>query len=280
MLHRTIALIAFPDIDDCSSNSCQNGGICIDGVNEFSCSCTVGYRGTLCEEGLPTSCSDVTDMDLAKEGQAGIYIICTKHRTSCYEVFCYTDPDFGDGWVVFQRRFEQETQVDFDVDYEKYVEGFGVLTGEMWLGLQKIYELTNGRHNELLIELTDWGGLKRYALYYWFSLDSPEKKFKLNVDSSQFYGNAGDSLVCDVGYKFRAGGDDVCSKTYKGGWWFGEENCGLSNLNGPYKSLSYIENGDYKYERLPVDFWATWPRIGGDSRYYPMKETKMMFRNV
>ncbi|XP_019639767.1 PREDICTED: neurogenic locus notch homolog protein 1-like [Branchiostoma belcheri] len=37
------------DIDDCSSAPCQNGAVCQDGVNSFTCQCVPGYTGTLCE---------------------------------------------------------------------------------------------------------------------------------------------------------------------------------------------------------------------------------------
>ena len=36
------------DIDDCSPNSCQNGGTCIDDVNGFYCMCTDGWEGARC----------------------------------------------------------------------------------------------------------------------------------------------------------------------------------------------------------------------------------------
>nr|XP_039268068.1 cubilin-like [Styela clava] len=35
--------------NECSSNPCQNGGTCVDGINGYSCSCNSGYTGTNCE---------------------------------------------------------------------------------------------------------------------------------------------------------------------------------------------------------------------------------------
>jgi hypothetical protein len=35
--------------DECLSNPCVNGGICIDDVNSFTCRCLLGYSGPLCE---------------------------------------------------------------------------------------------------------------------------------------------------------------------------------------------------------------------------------------
>ena len=37
------------DIDECSSNPCENGGNCIDGDNMYTCSCASGFDGNICE---------------------------------------------------------------------------------------------------------------------------------------------------------------------------------------------------------------------------------------
>ena len=39
------------DIDDCSEHSCANGATCVDGINNFSCKCMVGFTGERCEIG-------------------------------------------------------------------------------------------------------------------------------------------------------------------------------------------------------------------------------------
>nr|XP_002121384.2 fibropellin-1-like isoform X1 [Ciona intestinalis] len=37
------------EIDECDSDPCLNGGICVDYVNSFECACAVGWEGVLCE---------------------------------------------------------------------------------------------------------------------------------------------------------------------------------------------------------------------------------------
>ena len=48
-----ICLIYFSltDIDECVSHQCDNGGSCVDGVNNYSCNCLAGFTGSLCETG-------------------------------------------------------------------------------------------------------------------------------------------------------------------------------------------------------------------------------------
>ena len=38
----------FLDIDDCVTNPCLNDGVCVDGVNAFTCKCAHGFRGDTC----------------------------------------------------------------------------------------------------------------------------------------------------------------------------------------------------------------------------------------
>jgi len=37
-----------PDIDDCQSSPCENGGLCSDKLNDYACSCIQGYTGKNC----------------------------------------------------------------------------------------------------------------------------------------------------------------------------------------------------------------------------------------
>ena len=48
-----LSLINFTDIDDCVNNTCQNGGSCVDGINNFTCNCLKGYTGSHCQTGMP-----------------------------------------------------------------------------------------------------------------------------------------------------------------------------------------------------------------------------------
>ena len=47
------------DTDECSSNLCLNGGVCVDGVNGYTCRCLLGYEGGRCGTSKFVSCGHV-----------------------------------------------------------------------------------------------------------------------------------------------------------------------------------------------------------------------------
>ena len=50
ILHAKLTFqLSLPDIDECSSSPCQNGGTCTDAVNSYTCACVDGYNGDDCE---------------------------------------------------------------------------------------------------------------------------------------------------------------------------------------------------------------------------------------
>ena len=51
IFHAITIKLTVTDIDDCSSSPCKNQATCVDGVNEYSCTCVPGYTGVDCETG-------------------------------------------------------------------------------------------------------------------------------------------------------------------------------------------------------------------------------------
>ena len=39
------------EIDECSSDPCQNGGFCLDRIDSYVCACQPGFTGTNCDQG-------------------------------------------------------------------------------------------------------------------------------------------------------------------------------------------------------------------------------------
>ena len=138
------------------------------------------------------------------------------------------------GWIVFQRRMDGS--VDFYREWMDYIEGFGNLDGEFWLGLHKLNRLTT-HTSQLRIELEDFDEIKKEAFYSEFRVDDAETLYTLHV--SGYSGTAGDSLSYHNGMKFTTKDHDNdiyadnCAVKFRGAWWY--KDCHQSNLNGHYR---------------------------------------------
>ena len=87
----------------------------------------------------------------------------------------------GEGWLVFQKRLDGS--VDFYRGWTEYKRGFGNLTGEFWLGLDKLHRLTSSGKYKLRVDLEDFEGSTSYAEYDLFEVASETEKYKLSVGS-------------------------------------------------------------------------------------------------
>ena len=80
---------------------------------------------------------------------------------------------------VFQRRFDGS--VDFYRSWADYKNGFGVLSGEFWLGNEIIHALTRSGDNVLRIDMEDFEGETAFAAYTNFSLDDESTYYTLRL---------------------------------------------------------------------------------------------------
>ena len=85
----------------------------------------------------------------------------------------------GGGWTLFQRRIDGSG--DFNLGWNNYTEGFGNLSGEFWLGLDKIHRLSSSGQNVLRVDLEDFENETRYANYSTFSVANETDKYRLTV---------------------------------------------------------------------------------------------------
>ncbi|XP_061386489.1 ryncolin-1-like [Musca vetustissima] len=149
-------------------------------------------------------------------------------------------------WTTIQRR--QDDSVHFNRSWNEYDNGFGNPDGNYFMGLQRIYELTNfGGPQELLIVLKDFEGVTRYAKYERFRIGSEEEKYAL-LDVGGYSGDAGNSFEIHKGHPFTTYDRDNDNNPdrnnaviFEGGWWF----FGLGYhgyLNGPYRQESESNN--------------------------------------
>ncbi|XP_043236714.1 techylectin-5A-like [Amphibalanus amphitrite] len=188
----------------------------------------------------PRDCSD-----LLAGSQSGIYLL-RPGLGAAGEVPAYCDLDTDGGrWTVIQRRADIEPREDFYREWAAYKEGFGELDGEFWWGLDNMWTMTSPRDRqyELRIDLEDFEGERRHAIYQNFRISSESDGYRLNVVN--YTGNASDGLAHHVGIRFHTKDRDNfrgCAADYKGAWWY--NNCHDSNLNGQYLAGPHTTHAD------------------------------------
>ncbi|XP_056246837.1 tenascin-N isoform X2 [Seriola aureovittata] len=166
--------------------------------------------------------------------QSGIYIVyINNNQSKPIEVYCDMDTD-GGGWLMLQRR--TTGKLDFMKRWRQYIAGFGNMTDEFWIGLDKIYELTNTpTQYELRFDL-GVGSERAYAVYDNFKIAPVKQKFKLTI--GKYSGTAGDAMTYHQGRPWTTVDSDNdialgnCALTHRGAWWY--KNCHLANLNGKW----------------------------------------------
>ena len=113
-----------------------------------------------------------------KAGQriSGVYRV-DPDNAGAFDVYC-DQTTAGGGWAVFQKRLDGS--VDFDRVWRDYKQGFGNLSGEFWLGLDKVHRLTKER-SKLRVELEDFNGKTAYAEYDLFGVADEGNKYRLTL---------------------------------------------------------------------------------------------------
>ncbi|XP_061195431.1 fibrinogen C domain-containing protein 1-like [Saccostrea echinata] len=179
------------------------------------------------------------------------------------DVFCDQLTD-GGGWTVIQRRTDGSE--DFFRNWTDYKYGFGNKSNEFWLGNHRIYEIVSQGYYELRIDMGDFAGETRYAIYRRFSVGDESQGYKLTIED--YTGTAGDSMARQNGAQFYTKDHDSnnCAAMYKGGWWY--ENCHDSNLNGIYLRGTHSSFAD------GIE-WRTW-----HGYKYSLKFTEMKIRRL
>ncbi|XP_076814710.1 ficolin-2-like isoform X2 [Clavelina lepadiformis] len=177
------------------------------------------------------------------------------------EVFC------DSGWMLIQRRLDGS--VAFNLNWANYKVGFGNLSGEFWIGLDKIHEFTKNRGCKLRVDLWHFQDDHRFAEYNTFEIENESDFYRLHVNG--YNGTAGDALTQHDNAKFSTidqdndQASDHCAFRHSpegAAWWF--SNCFHSTLNAPWGS----SNG-----RWTKIIWYNWE---GENK--PLKATTMKVR--
>lgn len=86
----------------------------------------------------------------------------------------------GRGWTVFQRRIDGSE--NFYRLWTDYKNGFGNLTCEFWLGLDKIHRLSASGQSVLRVDLESFENESRYAIFETFFVGNEAEDYILNID--------------------------------------------------------------------------------------------------
>ena len=174
------------------------------------------------------------------------------------------------GWVIFQQRIPDS--VNFNVAWSYYKSGFGLPNSSFWLGLEKIYQLTNTGRYKLRIEMQVLNGSGWYSVEFDdFYLESEAAEYRIHVSGggpgntttseTRFSGDINDVMNSNInlnqvhnGMQFSTGDRDNdlcifnnCASSAQGGWWYnscqpGYRSCSYFNLNGYYGSQFFVNN--------------------------------------
>ncbi|CAL4256340.1 unnamed protein product, partial [Meganyctiphanes norvegica] len=161
------------------------------------------FVGSLSKTG-PANCNDLYNEGMKTSAAVQIfpYSCCPDHSEY---VVCDQQFDLG-RWTIIQRRQDVRPRENFYRGMSDYVRGFGMLSGEFWIGLKLIHELTTHSKQELHITLEDWDGNVKWARYSTFKIGSAEDNYRLNVTG--YSGDAGDALSFHQGQAFSTFDED------------------------------------------------------------------------
>ncbi|ALC45234.1 maker786 [Drosophila busckii] len=149
----------------------------------------------------------------------------------------YNDNIAGPGWIVMLRRVDGS--VDFEKDMSSYVEGFGEIQRDFWLGLDKLHRLTVNQRHELYIHIVDYEDETHFARYDHFIVGSKDEEYRLK-SLGKYFGNAGDMMRISEKMSFW-----VCPK-FKNGWWDLQKGIPHGNLTGRF-SRTRVDDFHYLY---------------------------------
>ncbi len=178
----------------------------------------------------------------------------------------------GGGWTVFQKRDDFVPQEDFYRTWLEYKRGFGNLQKQFWLGNDRVSMSTNQDLYQLRVDLEDFDGEKRFALYYSVKIADELDKYRLTL-GNYLKGNAGDSLTYHNNMQFSTkdqkndNSSYSCAQAYNGAWWY--RACHKSNLNGGYLRGNH--------PNIPAQ-GINWEAFR--DYYYSLKATEMKIRPV
>ncbi|XP_034474872.1 ryncolin-4-like [Drosophila innubila] len=135
--------------------------------------------------------------------------------------------------------------VNFYRNWTEYKNGFGNLSGEFFMGLDKLSAMTAARRQELIVILEDYDNDEKFVTYDHFAIGNETEQYSLN-HLGLANGTAGNSLSWEFGNKFSTFDRDNsynevnCAKVSAGAWWYDRSYCHIGQLTGLYNATSMV----------------------------------------
>ncbi|ESO01652.1 hypothetical protein HELRODRAFT_81424, partial [Helobdella robusta] len=173
-----------------------------------------------------------------------------------------TPVTYVNGWIVIQQRIDGSQS--FNRTWSTYKAGFGTYDANFWLGLEKIFQLTNSHNYKLRFEVLVIDGSWISDEYETFKIDSEGSQYALHV--SDYSGDNLDILNqqifngghCHNGMRFSTYDQNYtprgtqCPTEFSSGNWF-NANCYAQNVFGIIFDVTVRGYYTAKYQ--------TWTRI-------------------
>ncbi|XP_065356014.1 fibroleukin-like [Calliphora vicina] len=197
----------------------------------------------------PIDCKAATKCT-QKSGYYKIYLAGNKEK----QIMVFCDMEIGGGnWMHILRRIDGSE--NFTRPWSDYVNGFGKVEGEYWIGLDNLNALTNNNGRQQLYFHLEFDLESRYALYDNFLVGDASEIYKIKSVGT-FNGTSGDGMADKLHKKFSTFDNDNdeldrnCAAEY-GGWW--HSHCEYAEATGDYE---YSKSGSYS-EGYKVDYYKT-----------------------
>lgn len=173
------------------------------------------------EDPNPIDCQAATKCS-QKSGYYKIFL--SDNKTKYFMAFCDNETS-GGGWLHILKR--KDGSEKFTRPWSDYVNGFGKVEGEYWIGLENLHALTNKNgQQQLRVQAEDFEGRIYFALYDNFVVGNAKEMYKLK-SLGKYYGMGEDDMSYNVGSKFSTIDKDndswdsgSCAIERQTGWWY------------------------------------------------------------
>ena len=215
------------------------------------------YAQDVCK---PTDCYDLKcyRISTGKDGPHTIYHDRPGEDKSYLHVSCdqYND---GGGWMIYQRRDRNGTEVEFDVDWDKYKNGFGEFgntSTTLWMGNENVFLMLQNyaryRHEcELRVEMFRYVGESVGGSVQNFQLKAEVHSYEIDWDAGSTTAThppmktALDQHRQSIFWTINRPQKRYCRR-YKAGWWFTSTTCANFMINGRWLT----NRGTYAFESI------------------------------